>query len=258
MQAGQASATARRVAAQRLGFDRVAAGYGRPDDDQRLQADVADGIDASPSLLTRYLAARTAFVDRAVVGAIAVGIKQIVVAGAGYDGRAWRYAKPGVTWFELDHPATQADKVARVRKLGLGELDVRFVAADFVLDDVAAALLAAGFDPAEPSLSYCEGVLGYLPDEAATALLMGLRRVAAPGGRLAVTLMVTPETDQQIAGRARLAAAVASLGEPLASSIDRAELPAYLAETGWAMHADHGSGTAAFVVATPAASPTPA
>src|SRR5262249_49013913 len=173
------------------------------------------------------------------------------VAGAGYDGRAWRYAKPGVTWYELDHPATQADKVARARRLGLDESKVRFVAADFVLDDAAGTLRAAGLDAAVPSLSYCEGVLGSLPADAAIALLPALREVAAPGSRLALTVMLTPETDEQVAGRARLADAVASLGEPLASSIDRADLPAYLARTGWSMHTDHGSGTAGFVVATP-------
>jgi len=251
VQAGQASETARRVAAQRLTFSRVAAAYGDPDADQRLQADVAGGVEAASTAMSRYLAARTAFVDRCVVGAIDAGVTQVLGAGAGYDGRAWRYANPAVTWYELDHPATQADKVSRVRWLGLDETCVRFVAADFVLDDVADALVAAGLDESVPTLSYCEGVLGYLPSAAAESLVSALRAVSAPGSTLAITLMVTPETSEQIAARSRLAHAVAAMGEPLGTSIDRADLPAYLAHGGWTMQADHGSGTAAFVVATP-------
>jgi len=60
-----------------------------------------------------YIRARTAFFDRVVVSAIDRGVAQVVIGGAGYDGRAFRYAKPGVRWFEVDHPATQADKRAR-------------------------------------------------------------------------------------------------------------------------------------------------
>ena len=67
-----------------------------------------------------YLDARTRFFDRVVVGAIGRGVRQIVVGAAGYDGRAFRYAKPGVRWFEVDHPATQRDKQERLARLGLG------------------------------------------------------------------------------------------------------------------------------------------
>jgi len=33
-----------------------------------------------------------------------------VILGAGYDDRALRFRSPGVRFFELDHPDTQADK----------------------------------------------------------------------------------------------------------------------------------------------------
>jgi hypothetical protein len=62
-----------------------------------------------------------------VVAAIDRGVRQVVVGAAGYDGRAFRYAKPGARWFEVDHPATQRDKLAR---LGLDASHVRFIEAD--------------------------------------------------------------------------------------------------------------------------------
>jgi len=71
---------------------------------------------------------------------------------AGYDGRGLRYAKPGVRWFEVDHPDTQRDKLQRLAQLAITTPDVTFVAADLVADDVAAALMGAGFEPDAPSL----------------------------------------------------------------------------------------------------------
>ncbi len=65
-----------------------------------------------------YLRARTAFFDQAVVDSIDSGVRQVVIGGAGYDGRALRYAKPGVRWFEVDHPSTQADKRRAPRPAG--------------------------------------------------------------------------------------------------------------------------------------------
>src|SRR6201989_148429 len=115
MKDGGPSQTARRVAAYRLGFTRVPADYGVPAAAQALAADVAGGLRAPASRMRDYLAARTAFFDRTVTAALGRGVRQIVVGAAGYDGRAFRYAKPGVRWFEGDHPATQRDKLQRLR-----------------------------------------------------------------------------------------------------------------------------------------------
>ncbi|HEY5015966.1 MAG TPA: class I SAM-dependent methyltransferase, partial [Streptosporangiaceae bacterium] len=144
MKDGIASQTARRVAAHRLEYERVAADYGDPAADRSLTADVAGDEQPSQGRMNEYLRARTAFFDRTVVNALDRGVRQVVIGGAGYDGRAQRYAKPGVTWFELDHPSTQADKVERVARLGLERAHVRFVAADFSADPIAEPLLAAG------------------------------------------------------------------------------------------------------------------
>ncbi len=129
MEDGGPSATARRVAAHRLGFDRTATGYGDPAADEALAADVVGGLTVSAGRMHDYLAARTAFFDRAVTGAIDRGVRQIVTGAAGYDGRALRYAKPGVRWFEVDHPATQRDKLRRLDRLGITAPGVRFVEA---------------------------------------------------------------------------------------------------------------------------------
>src|SRR5580692_5793714 len=162
MEDGGPSITARRVAAHRLGFTRVPVTYGDPAADDALAAEVAAGREAPLNRMHDYLAARTSFFDRAVVAAIDRGVRQIVVGAAGYDGRALRYAKPGVRWFEVDHPATQRDKQDRLTRLGLDAGQVRFVEADFTRDPIAERLTAAGLNPGRPTLFMLEGVAVYL------------------------------------------------------------------------------------------------
>jgi hypothetical protein len=75
VRSGQPSITAQRVAAQRLSFSRTAAPYGDPAADDLLGRDVAgEVIVDSTSPMSTYLAARTAFFDRVVVGSLGRGV----------------------------------------------------------------------------------------------------------------------------------------------------------------------------------------
>jgi methyltransferase (TIGR00027 family) len=237
---GRPSATAQRVAAHRLTFERVMVPYGYPQSDLELARDVAAGVAPSAGRMHEYLRARTAFFDRAVVGALERGTAQVVLGAAGYDGRAFRYAKPGVAWFELDHPSTQADKVARLARLGLQTGHIRFVAADFASDPVAHRLLVAGLDPETPSLFLLEGVAVYLEPRVHERLLAQLREVAGAGSRL--TISVSTMSQDPVA-RARFQAAVASMGEPIPSTIDVEEAGNLLGRTGWELVSGDGPHT---------------
>ena len=231
MKDGGPSTTARRVAAHRLGFTRVPAPYGDPAADDALATDVAAGREAPLNRMHDYLAARTSFFDRMVVAAIGRGVRQIVVGAAGYDGRALRYAKPGVRGFEVDHPATQRDKRERLARLGITAPQVRFVEADFTRDPLAERLLAAGLDPAAPSLFLLEGVAVYLEPAVLEAVLGQLRQVAAPGSRLVISVSLSRDHDE--GSRARFQASVAAMGEPAMSAFDADEAEDLLARHGW-------------------------
>src|SRR5438067_7342209 len=240
MEDGGPSQTARRVAAHRLDFTRVPAGYGDPAADQALAVDVAAGRQASANRMHDYLAARTAFFDRAVTGALGHGVAQVVVGAAGYDGRAFRYAKPGVRWFEVDHPATQRHKLRRLERLGIDASHVRFVEADFTREPVAGRLRAAGLDPDAPSLFLLEGVAVYLEPAVLEEVLRQFRQVAAPGSSLAISVSLSrPRGD---AARARFQAMVAALGEPARSTFEAAGAEALLATTGWHLAAEPSAG----------------
>jgi len=238
MEDGGPSITARRVAAHRLGFARVPAPYGDPAADDALATDVAAGREAPLNRMHDYLAARTSFFDRMVVAAIGRGVRQIVVGAAGYDGRALRYAKPGVRWFEVDHPATQRDKRGRLERLGISAPQVRFVEADFTRDPLAERLLAAGLDPGAPSLFLLEGIAVYLEPAVLETVLDQLREVAAPGSRLVISVSLSRDHDED--SRARFQASVAAMGEPAKSTFDADEAEDLLARCGWQIMASRG------------------
>jgi methyltransferase (TIGR00027 family) len=229
MKEGTASHTARSVAAHRLTYARIEAPAGDPAADDTLARDVAGDRIPRHDRMHEYLRARTAFFDRAVLTALDAGMAQVVIAGAGYDGRALRYARPGVRWFELDHPATQADKRERLGRLNLETGQLRFVAADFSVDPIAAPLIAVGLDPTRPTLFLLEGVAVYLEQRVLERVLSAFREVAADGSSLAIS--VSTRTDSQTRGR--FAERVAAVGEPARSVFTPDQATELLAASGW-------------------------
>lgn len=90
--------------------------------------------------------ARTRLIDDAVEQAVRDGVGQVVILGAGFDCRAYRLpALCAALVFEVDHPATHAVKLARLRgALAAVPAHVRFVAMDFNTQPLADTLRAAG------------------------------------------------------------------------------------------------------------------
>ena len=236
MIAGEPSITARRVASYRLGFERVAASYGDPSSDDRLAADVAGGERFEPSpRMDRYLRARTAFFDRVVVGAIERGVTQLVSIGAGYDGRSLRYRADGVHWFEVDHPATSADKAERLRRLAIDTPRTTFIRHDLEDDGLARDLLDAGYDPESPGQFLCEGVVVYLERRVFELILREVRSIASAGSGFAVSLSVHGADPTY---RAQFRQTVGRLGEPVRSApLSPEDEAALLAATGWSRDA---------------------
>jgi methyltransferase (TIGR00027 family) len=227
---GTASHTARSVAARRLQYDRVGTPYGDPWADQALTRDVADGLTPAHNRMHEYIRARTAFFDRAVVSAIERGITQVVIGGAGYDGRAFRYASPGVRWFEVDHPATQADKRERITRLGLPAAHIAFIPADFTVDQVAEPLLAAGLDPGRIALFLFEGVAVYLDRPVIERVLAAFRAATPAGSTLAISVSVGGATSET---RAKFQRRVAEIGEPARTVLAFDDAAGLMSAVGW-------------------------
>ena len=137
--------------------------------------------------LRRWIAARTRFFDHATLAAIDGSISQIVIVGAGYDGRALRFRRSGTRFFEIDQAITQRDKLRRLEALGVAPDAVTFIAHDLSRGDLAGAMAAAGHASDRATLFICEGLLLYLEPQVGEDLLRTLRERAAPGSRLALS-----------------------------------------------------------------------
>jgi methyltransferase (TIGR00027 family) len=115
-----------------------------------------------------WIALRTAYLDAHVTHLAERGVGQVVLLGAGFDTRAARLARPGLRFFEVDHPATQAEKRTRLATLrGYPMEGIRFVSCDFESgQDFVAQLVDGGFDTSAPAVVLWEGVVAYLSEEA--------------------------------------------------------------------------------------------
>ena len=140
------------------------------------------------SPMAERLERRTQWFDEVTLRCIEEGMSQVVIVAAGYDCRALRFRTPGVRFIELDHPATQADKQRILHEMDVDVAGVAYAAADFTVDDVGAALAAAGHKAGQATLFLVEGLLIYLPEDVIVSLLSALRARAAPESRLAVSI----------------------------------------------------------------------
>jgi len=170
---------------------------------------------------SKVMVARTVAIDDAVRGASS---PQLVILGAGLDGRAWRMPElSGTTVFEVDHPDTQREKRERVAALTQAARDVRFAPVDFTRDNLDDALAAAGHDPALATTWLWEGVVMYLTPADIEATLAIIDHRSAPGSRLIVAYH-TPAFMLRLIGPV-----VRRLGEPLRSSFTPDAMRALLA-----------------------------
>jgi methyltransferase (TIGR00027 family) len=171
-----------------------------------------------------WLALRVAYLDRIVRLAIdELSIRQVVILGAGYDTRAARSPRAGVRFFEVDHPATQAAKRAKLATIPGYPLDAAtFVTCDFEHDDPIERLVANGLRADEPAVVIWEGVVMYLTEPAiratATRLATGLDRRSVIAFDFVGKTFAAGRSSQ--AGDIQTRDYVGDLGEPIRHGSD--------------------------------------
>jgi methyltransferase (TIGR00027 family) len=209
-----------------------------------LGADAPEAVrqaESDPTLraLRLFIAVRSRFAEDAARAAVAAGLRQVVVLGAGLDTFAYRAApeNDGLRVFEVDHPATQAWKRRRLIEAEIPvPQNVSFAPVDFERETLADGLAAAGFDPVQPSFFSWLGVVPYLREPAILATLgfiAGLPGVA----HVVFDYGNPPASDgaenQRDAAREALAARVASAGEPILTRFETGALHALLTALGF-------------------------
>jgi len=207
-----------------------------------LRADAAAHPERTP--LRFFIAARSRFAeDRLAEGVAERGVAQLVVLGAGFDTQAYRNRLPGLRIFEVDHPATQAWKRARLAEAGIAVPPaLTFAPVDFEREELRERLLASGFDPQRRSFFAWLGVVPYLSAGAIRATLAMI--AGLPGG--AEVLFDYGEPAEGLSGRALaahrdLADRVAAAGEPLRTQFVPETLHAQLGELGFTAIEDCGA-----------------
>jgi methyltransferase (TIGR00027 family) len=117
---------------------------------------------------------RTKYFDDTLERQLFSQFRQVVILGAGLDTRAVRKRSPGVTYFEIDEAATLNVKQACYQHHGL-DVNVKFIAGNYVVDGTIDLLEQNGFDCGLPSYFIWEGNTMYLPIDGTRKVLAELR-----------------------------------------------------------------------------------
>ena len=155
-------------------------------------------------VLRAWVVARTVFLDELLGSACREGRRQVVLLGAGLDVRAFRLPwPPGVRWFELDAAEVLDHKdlvlAEQAAVAGCERIPVRCD----LRADWPGALLAAGFEPGQPTVWVAEGVLAYLPQEQVEGVLADLTTLSAPGSQLGLSMASRDPAGAARTSRAR-------------------------------------------------------
>jgi methyltransferase (TIGR00027 family) len=155
-----------------------------------------------------FLVARCRFMDDTLQACLEDGMQQLVILGAGYDSRAYRFEQlrqpvspnqdraVGVRVFEVDHPATQQVKIRKVRRV-FGELPahVTYVDIDFNTQTLEKRLPECGYDEDLKTFFIWEGVAMYLDAEAVDNTLSFISHHSSSGSRVVFDYIYTALLD---------------------------------------------------------------
>ncbi len=182
-----------------------------------------------------FMAARSRFVEDKLAQAVAEGVTQYVVLGAGLDTFAYRNPLPSLRVFEVDFPATQAWKRELLARAGIAIPEsLTFVALDFEHQVLANGLTGAGFKEYMVAYFGWLGVVPYLTLDAFRATLRDVARLPE-GTAITFDFAFPPETltPKRRAIFDRLAERVSAAGEPFRLFFTEAQLGVELAELGF-------------------------
>jgi methyltransferase (TIGR00027 family) len=181
---------------------------------------------------------RSRYTEDALRAAVARGVEQYVIVGAGFDSFVCRCPAwaEGIAIYEVDHPATHRLKRERLQACGVADsASVHFVEADLSVEDLGAALSRSSFDATQPAFFSWLGVTVYLTREANLAALRAIASCTSAGGEVVFTYIdeaVLREDQAGAEGFRKLRSEVSAVGEAFLSGFDPAGLKVLLLDTG--------------------------
>ena len=195
-----------------------------------------------------YQAVRTHFFDAYFAGAVADGIRQVVILASGLDSRAYRLDWPaGTTVYEIDQPKVLAYKSATLSAHGVTPSAERREVPIDLRQNWPSALRGERFKPDVPTAWLAEGLLMYLPAEAQDRLLEQITDLSAAGSRIAVETAARHADERREEMRERFEKVADELG--LEQTVDvqtliyhdehRTVVADWLTERGWQATVQH-------------------
>ena len=180
---------------------------------------------------------RKAFFERQVREGISSGATQVLVLGAGYDTLGWRLAPefPGVSFFEIDHPATARLKAKGIATMGCP--DNLYLLAEDLGDKQLVDVLTEHrlWDAKVRTVILAEGLVMYLLPEAVLKLFCQCAELVGHGSRIAFSYIPTGSDGRPDAGRwtGLMLWLQKAIGEPWVWGVRAEQLDAYLHDVGW-------------------------
>jgi methyltransferase (TIGR00027 family) len=187
---------------------------------------------------TTYVPLRHRFIDDYLGAALDAGAGQVVLLGAGYDARAYRFAEQlaGRPVYEVDLASISRAKAATIEKHAddFPKANVVRVEIDFEAQTLGEVLADAGFDSGLRTFFTWEGVPMYLTRAAVTTTLDSVRALAAPGSQLAHDMWFVVDDPGPLGTARRIVPSALSLiGEPVTFAVHPEDYEAILGRHGF-------------------------
>jgi methyltransferase (TIGR00027 family) len=185
-----------------------------------------------------FMIARTAFFDHVVRDALLQNMPQIVLLGAGYDSRPYRFKDiiKDTRIFELDAHPTQLRKKEMLEEARIPlPAHLVFVPVDFNRENLKNVLPAAGFSRDQKALFVWEGVTYYLPANVVDSTLETIRDISCAGSSVCFDYASLSPKALREEGAKRLREHMKSRysAEPTQFGIPQGRLEAFLIERGY-------------------------
>jgi len=185
-----------------------------------------------------FMIARTAFFDRIVEQALKENIEQVVLLGAGYDSRPYRFEgfNRDTKIFELDAKPTQQRKKECLQQAEISiSQQISFVPINFETDNLRDTLMEAGFSREKKTLFIWEGVTYYLSTEVVDNMLAFVRLNSPSGSSISFDYASLSDEALNEDGARELRKHMQSQhsNEPTKFGIRASKIEAFLAERGF-------------------------
>jgi methyltransferase (TIGR00027 family) len=192
-----------------------------------------------------YVVTRTRHIDDTLKACMDSTLKQLVIMGAGFDSRAYRFPElKEIKVFEVDHPDTQAEKKEKVIKIFSSLPDnVNYVSVDFSKETLGEKLMQSGYSNDMKTLFIWEGTTPYISAEAVDETLAFVSSGSGEGSSIVFDyiLISVVEGTCEFKGARNEFEKMARTTEPLIFGIEKDRIESFLEQRGFFNIKDVGS-----------------